>query len=268
MSRVLQRTVVAAAILCVVQAIVPSGTLAETAACEDGVAENRHAGNDRSVTNWSAFGLKATINPLGATFVPCDGSGGPLSADGPEAWVGITSNPADVNSIVQIGIINCNAPLVGTCDGNSAHYFFADGGCNMNLPLAEDLGSASMAAHEYRIERSVLPGGQYRWQFYVDNVERKYLLETNASINCWITGDRDADWFGETWDGGDGFADASNKLNFTSAGYRSSGFQTTWTNPGWDAASHCMPGADNSNSLDYKCDVTGTDKFTLWSVRW
>jgi hypothetical protein len=107
--------------------LLPSVVSAENAACEDAGPNNRWAGNYRNNTGWVSYGTKATVNPAATTFVPCIGSGGPLSVDGPAAWVAVTAASGDFNSIIQIGIINCNAPLVGVCDRTGAHYFYADG---------------------------------------------------------------------------------------------------------------------------------------------
>jgi len=248
---------------------------APQANCVDWTAVNRHAGIVRDVYDWSARGVKATIDPYGYTMTHCSNAG-IFPNNGASAWVAIT--PGSGNSyhnnehaIIQIGIINCDDPLYAACNGTGYRYFWAIGGCGnptQESPYPRDLGAAGAGPHEYEVYKS----SDGYWHLHLDGYHKVgFVGADEGSVNCWQHGDKEASWYGETLDGGDQYSAAGatgvERLQFRDARYQST-VGGAWTNPGW--SDPCDPGATNSTVFDHKCNVwdSYTDRFEIWSEPW
>lgn len=237
----------------------PTVAVAETAPC--GGDDQNHVGTYYD-SGLDIKGVKAAIDPLTATFQACSTF---LGDDGPSAWVALEPGlGTGKTGIIQVGIVNCNSPLYDVCDGpwDEPHYFWAAGGCG--FPAAPvDLGATGFGVHSYSISRR---GSDGDYDIVVDGTRRHVVDSSHFTVQCWINGDKKAVWSGETWDKGDGFADSSNRLNFTGMGYQTA-TGGGWNNPNFYDNAPC-PIIEDSTLLNHECRTeSGGNKMDLWSVR-
>jgi hypothetical protein len=242
-----------------------------TQPCVDAVANSRHAGTYKDATNWQARGVRATINPIDDTFALCSGLYG---NDGVSAWVAIepgTGNPdhpanGGTGGIIQLGILKCNSGLSTACSvPNQIWAVWAAGGCGFPA-AAVRIGSQPIGAgsHTFTIRKESEAQGS-DWLLFIDSALVKTIPNTAYQISCWQADDKMAVWSGETWDGGDSYAAAANKLNFDNAQFESE-VDGPFFSPNWINGLEC-PIVEDSSEQNHRCvhDSSG-DGFDLWSV--
>lgn len=239
----------------------------QTGPCTDENKNNYHLGMVEDAGVVSFKGVQGYINPLETTFRPCSHGGivGPATHDGVFAWIGVEPSPNSGNSsgILQLGVGRCKEFNNSFCDG-SLHFFLGRSGCGFGGHIT-DLGPANYNEHFYRLYTP----NYIDWYAYIDG-HLEFTIEDAATssdrLQCWIDEDTRIEWAAETWDGGDGLADSTDKLNIQgAAGYWSSSIG--WSGFGWNAASSCDYSED-SDQLDYKCDIVNNQDLAFWSTRW
>lgn len=286
-------TILATLALLSISLIAPVTTEATTHSCVSNPSVNQFNGNimwsQKSPVPWSYHDVKATFDPTVAGFKPCTSSFG---ADGPSVWVSVEPNYYSGNrtssTILQIGVTACNNNNAACTydDDGKLHYFWADGGCNGDTPVATNLGEADTAAHTYEI---VYNDFSDTWDLFVDpdgNGGGLKVVEVpynSSHISCWSQEGTLVTAFGERWDGGDSYADSGDHLNVTNFQFRSeSDGYSTWRDPckncslstsePWAATGTQCDVSDDGWAqysgtvyVDDKCDIVGTKSFDLWS---
>jgi hypothetical protein len=241
--------------------------LAVNSGCLDNALLGKHyfAGMYHDAGTTWVDAVAADINPLMSTFGLCSFNAGD---DDVTSWVAISPGATNdhygnPSAILQVGIVHCNRSGKAYCAPGSIKYFWAKGGCGTALPTPVYLGSGNDITHRWKIERKSI-GGAWYYRLSVDGDPRVDLSIYDSAIGCWAAAeDTRAVVSVESTDGGNGYADASNKLNVQDVKYRVA--NGAWTNTSWNPANGCNIPATNSATLDHKCDVTGAAQFTVWS---
>jgi hypothetical protein len=106
-------------------------------------------------------------------------------------------------------LIACNEFWLSSCQGNTLHYFWAEGGCGLSVPDPQNLGTTNTSSHVYEIRH-------YSDDWYnlkIDGVTKVAFLDTSHDdVSCWITQNRTkVQWAFERWDRGDGIGDSAHK---------------------------------------------------------
>jgi hypothetical protein len=244
--------------------------------CVNGTPHNRWDGVNLNYGGWSARAVYARIDPPNQTdaFAPCTNSFG---NDGASAWVAIVPGTGNedygsASAIIQIGIINCNGLAVTACGGGTQfHYFYADGGCLGDLPVAEDLGPANGAEHEYLI---YLNKSNSTYYFQIDGVTRRTLSKYDGAVSCWIIQDKGVQFSAETTDGGDHYSypnsdSYSMRLHFNQprAWEDYTGDPFGWRSPTEDMDDCNME--DSSTVWSHHCAISPWsvgDRINVWST--
>jgi hypothetical protein len=252
--------------------LTPAQTTAQTAQCTDELGAHYFAGNQEEAGTLMVDKVEARINPLWSTFRPCSLDWG---NDGVGAWVGIEPGAASGKTgVLQLGIIRCNAIFADWCWPNDppgagwVTVFWSAQGCQWP-PTQERLLFMDDGDHKFSVARA-WDGSQYRMELRVDDVLLRWLWMTDPKISCWINGDTRGVWTGEVLDGGDSFADSSDRLNFTYVKYRV--LWGTTVPVQWDPATNCSPLPQNADNNLHGCDRTGIGfgnakvGFDLWSI--
>lgn len=179
---------------------------------------------------------KIQVSSPVSQFRPCSWS---LGLDSSSAWVAIVPGSGNPNnndkwSILQVGIIACNATEFGACRPNTDHYFWAEGGCPISPPDPQDLGLANTSLHDYQIRH--YSDGTY--DLRIDSVSKISFLDyADHDVGCWITHNYDnGQWAYERNDRGDGLGDTTHKaaMNPTYMMWYDPGDTGTWASPAFD----------------------------------
>lgn len=197
---------------------------------------------------------------------------------GPSYWVALQpsyDNPEYNNpeAILQIGVIKCQNAIQSACTG-SPRYFWADGGCNGDGPVAIDLGPAPIGGITFAIRHV---GNSQYWLTAVP-INSNYptisvYTEPNSThIGCWALGGGDSRRvagavYCERWDNGDncGGIGSSNPIDFTTIRFWVS-VNGQWYIPG-NSGSPLGPVSCSSASAELHCIDNGDDRFSTYAVQ-
>ncbi len=242
-------------------------------ACDLVPGVHNHWAGENIVSSNPVRGVKATINPIGSTFRPCQISGG--GQDASLAWVAIVPSSSntyanDTNAIIQVGIVDCDEtgfpnPYSAACEPGTIHFFYAAGGCG-HQPVLLDLGATNDFQHTFEI-RHGSTGGSY-YDFYIDGSNQNVsVISTDNRLSCWINqGEQIGQYDGEIWDKADGLADSSNSMIFSGVRFTTTDGTPT-TNPNWGSGNDCTDQGESTGFLYTKCDISNSvhDQFYIWT---
>lgn len=203
-----------------------------------------------------------TYPTINSGFTICDDTLTDFDDNGPAAWVSIepaVGNPVrTADTIFQVGIIQCSSFGNGACDGDGDNSFFwAYGGCNGATPTVRDLGPTDGAWHELQVSATAST-----FYAYIDDVARAHIARNDPAVSCWSNTHKRVTWFGEKWDKGDSFGEASLWINgltvrYDDMWYRAVGGNSTHLNGGSCYVSDPV--------RDFCVQPSGTDTMQLWT---
>ena len=232
--------------------------------CSQGKGWRDFAGmeNSSSTPSQNRSGAGASIQISRDGFDICNNYG--IDYSSISAWVSISPRDAgDTNRIIQVGITECaNGNILGgpVCQGeNNPHFFWAWGGCGLQIPFAQDMGPADGLLHDYALW---LDNAGY-WHFVVDGApigSEKHKRLPNVYINCWSGLTRRASWMAERADPGDSSGNVTDKTRVYNAAYGV--YNQGWFNPLWNANSSC-----HYYTTQNKCDLLSDNDLDFWTVQ-
>lgn len=261
-----QRLVVILTLLLGVSATSPLPVAAVSwGSCVDSLMAHYHTWTEKSSDTNNIKNLKANLITRSLTdqFRPCSWNN---AMNGVSGWVALVpghNNPREgsTTAILQIGPIACAHQIQSACQSHAKRIFWAEGGCGLSVPDAQDLGSVDNAYHNYEIRHYLAD----LYSLFVDGVSKvAFSGQSHSDVSCWVNSNyTKGQWALERWDRGDGIGDITHRAIFGSPKlmWGDPGANGTYVNANFTGCIKVQPPSGGQSFCEF-----GSDYFNAWTV--